>query len=112
MTATELLFSYGTLQLDSVQQSQFGRRLEGTHDALTGYAVVDIQIRDPAVLDASGIEIHRGLVPDPDAPPIAGKVFRLTAEELATADIYESENYRREPVTLASGARAWVYVKA
>jgi hypothetical protein len=31
---------------------------------------------------------------------------------LATADIYESENYRREAVTLASGTRAWVYVKA
>ena len=77
MTADQLLFSYGTLQLESVQRSQFGRLLEGRDDVLTGYAVIDIQIRDPAVLDASGIEIHRALIPDPDAPSIAGKVFRL-----------------------------------
>ena len=38
-------------------------------------------------------------------------VRRLVAE-LAAADIYESENYRREQATLASGMRAWVYVKA
>lgn len=108
----ENLFSYGTLQLDSVQLSQFGRLLEGTDDVLTGYAVIEIQIRDPAVLDASGIEIHRALVADPDAPPIPGKVFRLTEAELAAADIYESENYRRENAVLASGTHAWVYVKA
>ncbi len=106
------LFSYGTLQLDSVQRAQFGRLLDGVDDALTGYALVEIQIRDPDVLAASGIEIHLGLVPDPSAPPIPGKVFRLTGEELAAADVYESENYRREGVTLASGTRAWVYVKA
>jgi gamma-glutamylcyclotransferase (GGCT)/AIG2-like uncharacterized protein YtfP len=109
---TALLFSYGTLQLESVQRSQFGRQLEGTDDMLTGYGVIEIQIRDTAVLDASGIEIHRALVPDADAPPIPGKVFRLTEAELAAADVYESENYRRELVTLASGAAAWVYVKA
>jgi gamma-glutamylcyclotransferase (GGCT)/AIG2-like uncharacterized protein YtfP len=112
MPADQLLFSYGTLQLESVQRSQFGRLLEGEDDVLTGYAVIDIQIRDPAVLDASGIEIHRALVPDPEAPPIPGKVFRLTDDELAAADIYESENYRREQVVLASGTPAWVYVKA
>ena len=109
---TALLFSYGTLQLESVQRSQFGRLLDGADDTLTGYAVIEIQIRDPAVLDASGIEVHRALVPDPGAPPIAGKVFRLTAAELAAADVYESENYRREQAVLASGTRAWVYVKA
>ncbi|WP_029936346.1 gamma-glutamylcyclotransferase family protein [Sphingomonas sp. UNC305MFCol5.2] len=109
---TEHLFSYGTLQLESVQRSQFGRLLEGTDDVLTGYGVIEIQIRDPAVLDASGIETHRALVPDADAPPIPGKVFRLTAAELAAADTYESENYRREQVVLASGTAAWVYVKA
>ena len=110
--ADQSLFSYGTLQLEGVQRSQFDRVLEGADDVLTGYAVIDIQIRDLAVLDASGIEIHRALVPDPDAPPIPGKVFRLTFDELAAADIYESENYRRERIVLASGTHAWVYVKA
>jgi hypothetical protein len=108
----ELLFSYGTLQLDSVQRASFGRLLDGSDDSLAGYAVIDIEIRDPDVLGKSGIAVHRALVPDPAAPPIAGKVFALTTQELAIADVYESENYRRELVTLASGTRAWVYVKA
>lgn len=110
---TELLFSYGTLQLESVQRTQFGRLLEGEDDVLHGYRVIDIQIRDPHVLQASGVEIHRALVPaEGGADPIPGKVFRLTPDEIAAADVYESENYRRESATLASGTQAWIYVKA
>lgn len=105
------LFSYGTLQLESVQLSQFGRLLEGADDVLHGFVITEIQIRDPEVLAASGIETHLALVPG-DGPPIPGKLFQLTPEELAAADIYESENYRRIWTPLASGAQGWVYVKA
>jgi gamma-glutamylcyclotransferase (GGCT)/AIG2-like uncharacterized protein YtfP len=107
----EPLFSYGTLQLEQVQRSQFGRLLEGVDDVLHGYVVTELQIRDPAVLDASGIETHLALVRG-DGPPIVGKVFQLTTQELAAADVYESENYVRAWVPLASGTHAWVYVKA
>lgn len=107
----EPLFSYGTLQLDQVQLSQFGRLLDGTDDVLHGFIVTEIQIRDPAVLDASGMETHLALVPG-EGPPIAGKVFQLSPQELAAADVYESENYVRAWVPLASGTHAWVYVKA
>jgi gamma-glutamylcyclotransferase (GGCT)/AIG2-like uncharacterized protein YtfP len=110
--AEALLFSYGTLQLETVQRSQFGRRLEGSDDVLHGYRLTEITIRDPDVLAASGIETHPALVADPSAPPIAGKVFALTPAELAAADVYESENYARIAVRLASGRTAWVYVKA
>ena len=112
MSAEALLFSYGTLQLESVQRSQFGRLLEGQDDILHGYRQIEITIRDPDVLEASGIETHLALIPDADAPPIPGKVFRLTEEELAAADIYESENYARVAAKLASSVTAWVYVKA
>lgn len=110
--AEALLFSYGTLQLPGVQRSQFGRLLQGRDDVLRGYRQVEITIRDPDVLEASGTEVHLALVPDESAPPIPGKVFRLTAEELAAADLYESENYVRVAAPLASGTVAWVYVKA
>jgi hypothetical protein len=110
--AEELLFSYGTLQLASVQLSQFGRLLEGSDDVLQGYRPIEIQIRDPDVLEASGIETHLALVPDPAAPALPGKVFRLAPAELAAADVYESENYVRVRAPLASGLVAWVYVKA
>nr|WP_221239403.1 gamma-glutamylcyclotransferase family protein [Sphingomonas xinjiangensis] len=106
-----MLFSYGTLQLESVQRATFGRLLDGTDDVLLGYRVIEIRIQDPAVLAASGVATHRALVPDASAPSISGRVFRLTPNELATADIYESENYRRELAPLASGIHAWVYVK-
>lgn len=112
MTDGALLFSYGTLQLESVQLSQFGRLLEGSDDVLRGYKQIEITIRDPDVLEASGIEVHLALVPDAGAPPIPGKVFRLTPDELAAADVYESENYVRVEAPLASGATAWVYVEA
>lgn len=112
MSGSALLFSYGTLQLASVQLSQFGRLLEGEDDVLHGYGQIEITIRDPDVLEASGIAVHLALVPDADAPPIPGKVFRLTLGELAAADVYESENYVRVEAPLASGATAGVYVKA
>ncbi|OSZ68535.1 UDP-N-acetylmuramate--alanine ligase [Sphingomonas sp. IBVSS2] len=112
MSQGALLFSYGTLQLASVQLRQSGRLLDGSDDILHGYRQIEITIRDPDVLEASGIAVHLALVPDADAPPIPGKVFRLTSEELAAADVYESENYARIEAPLASGATAWVYVKA
>ena len=51
---------------------------------------------------------NRGSNPE-DAVP--GTVFEITAHELAAADQYEEgAAYRRIPVTLRSGAQAWVYV--
>ena len=34
---TQLLFSYGTLQLEAVQLATFGRKLAGTADGLPGF---------------------------------------------------------------------------
>ena len=41
----ELLFTYGTLQLEEVQLQTFGRKLEGKPDALVGYRLVMTKIR-------------------------------------------------------------------
>lgn len=112
MNADVRLFSYGTLQLESVQRANFGRALEGSPDTLAGYAVTTITITNPEVLAASGIEVHKALVPDAGAEPLPGMVFLITPAELAAADVYEGENYRRVEARLASGATAWVYVKA
>ena len=96
-----------------MQQALFGRHFIGSADALLGFDLVEIEVHDPEVLDASGVEIHAALVPAPgETAPIPGVVFELTSAELAAADAYENENYRRIEVTLASGQRAWVYVKA
>ncbi len=43
---------------------------------------------------------------------VAGTVFEITDEELASADRYEVADYKRVAATLASGRQAWVYVDA
>jgi hypothetical protein len=107
------LFSYGTLQLEGVQLSSFGRLLDGTPDALPGYARTMVEITDPQVLAASGERFHPIIAPSDDpADEVQGTVFRISASELAAADQYEVADYRRVQVRLKSGLQAWVYVKS
>ena len=110
-TPTELLFSYGTLQLDSVQLATFGRRLAGTADALPGFEQSMVKIEDPAVVATSG-KAHHPIVKftGRDSDVVQGTAFKVTAEELRNADKYEVAAYKRIAATLRSGVRAWVYV--
>ena len=105
---TELLFSYGTLQLEAVQMSTFGRRLAGTRDALPGFKVVPLEIDDPAVVAISGKAVHTMATPTGRmSDVIGGTVFAVTQDEIQHADQYEVAAVRRVSVTLQSGARAW-----
>lgn len=111
--AGEWLFSYGTLQQAGVQLSTFGRLLEGRPDSLPGFRQTMVKITDPDVLAKSGKDFHPIVAPSGDpADAVSGTVFQVTAEELARADRYEVDDYRRVAVTLASGLKAWVYVAA
>ena len=110
---TELLFSYGTLQQAEVQRATFGRELTGHRDAIVGYELDYVTITDPHVLATSGSDRHPILRPTdrPDAH-VHGTVFAISEAELAAADEYEVDDYRRISVPLRSGATAWVYVFA
>lgn len=110
--ATILLFSYGTLQQENVQLSSFGRRLEGTPDAMPGWRQGEIEITDPEVIRASGKRFHPIVEPSDATDAVAGTVFRITEAELAAADAYEVADYKRILVRLRSGQEAWVYVRA
>jgi gamma-glutamylcyclotransferase (GGCT)/AIG2-like uncharacterized protein YtfP len=100
--ATERLFSYGTLQLQSVQL-----------DRLSGYRLDQLKIEDAAVVATSGKTHHPVIAPtDRAEDSVEGAVFAITPAELAQADVYEVKEYRRERVTLASGLQAWAYVDA
>ncbi|HZS07658.1 MAG TPA: gamma-glutamylcyclotransferase family protein [Blastocatellia bacterium] len=109
---TESLFSYGTLQAEAVQLATFGRRLEGRPDALVGYSLTMIPIRDQNVVATSGDTHYRnvqftGIASD----LVEGTVFRVTRKELEQADAYEEvADYKRVPVQLRSGMNAWVYL--
>ncbi len=111
--APEHLFSYGTLQLEAVQLATFGRRLAGKADRLNGFRLERLAIRSDAVVATSGqahhpIAVWTGRQED----GIDGTVLAVTAEELARADAYEVDDYRRDRVMLASGGMAWAYVDA
>ncbi len=110
---TELLFSYGTLRQRDVQRSTFGRELDGRPDAIVGYELDHVTITDPQVIAASGSDRHPILKPSgrPDAA-IEGTVFAISSADLAAADEYEVDDYRRVAVPLRSGGQAWVYVFA
>lgn len=108
--AEEYLFSYGTLQQEEVQLDLFGRKLEGTQDVLTGYAIEEIEIKDEVFLSRGEEKYQRTLVRSNDSNDrIAGTVLKITNEELLLADEYEPDIYKRIKVKLESGKEAWVY---
>lgn len=110
---TECLFSYGTLQLEAVQLATFGRRLAGRAAQLRGYSLAQVEIRDRAVVAASGKTHHPIIVWTGRAQDwVEGTVLSVTQAELARADAYEVADYRRDRVILASGLGAWAYVDA
>jgi gamma-glutamylcyclotransferase (GGCT)/AIG2-like uncharacterized protein YtfP len=107
------LFSYGTLQQDSVQANIFGRLLEGKPDNLIGFIIANLKIQDEEESRRVGKEFY----------PIAkytgsfnnripGTVFEVTEEALNQADRYEGDQYKRILTILESGRSAWVYVEA
>ena len=109
---TENLFAYGTLQSEAVQLSIFGRRLNGTEDALVGYRLKIIRIEDEDFVTASGTADHRNLefTGDPkDA--VAETVFKVSQSELEQTDAYEPDGYKRVLVQSRSGLKAWVYLQ-
>ena len=109
--ATENLFSYGTLQLETVQLETFGRKLDGAPDVLHEYRLVMITITDDDFVIKSGTANHRSLqFTGNSADVVEGVVFKLTRNELQQADSYEPEGYERVKVQLRSGTNAWVFV--
>lgn len=113
-TPTVLLFSYGTLQKKNVQIANFGREPAGHEDALPGYARRMAAVTDPKVASLIGESICANVEPSSNPEDkVVGTVFEITEQELAAADKYEeAAEYRRISVTLRSGDRAWVYVRA
>jgi hypothetical protein len=108
---SENLFSYGTLQLESVQQATFGRLLTGTPDVLSGFSLRPLPIEDEYVIAVSGKDEHTiAYFTGRASDNIPGTVFLVSSEELQHADEYEVEPCHRISVVLQSGTNAWVYV--
>jgi hypothetical protein len=107
------LFSYGTLQQESVQLSTFGRSLAGRRDELVEFEQSMVRIEDPEVIATSGKTHHPIVKFNGDVQSrVTGTVFQITDAELAYADAYEVAAYKRILAKLVSGDQAWVYVDA
>lgn len=105
--APHWLFSYGTLRRAAVQRELFGRLLDGRPDSLAGFVLATIRVGGPAA--GGGAEypiLRRGGAAD----IVAGTALAMTDADLAAADGYETDDYVRIAVTLASGRPAFVYV--
>ena len=110
---TVSIFTYGTLQLPAVQLEKYGRLLEGSADALTGYSLERLTVSDPEVLRLSGQADHPIARRSGDAADrVTGIVYEISEGELAATDAYEVEPYARVEVALESGRRAFAYVLA
>lgn len=104
------IFSYGTLREPQVQQALFGRELESFDDALDGFEIGSVEIKDEAVRKLSERDSHPILRRGPAGSRVSGCALKVTESELAVADRYETDDYARLAVTLASGRDAFVYV--
>ena len=105
------LFSYGTLQELRVQRALFGRELDGTPDALTGFVRGQVPVAEDDTLNADVSHYENAVISGRSEDRIDGTALQVSDDELARADEYEAPaDYVRVAVTLASGARAWVYL--
>ncbi|MBW4360712.1 gamma-glutamylcyclotransferase family protein [Flavobacterium taihuense] len=102
------LFAYGTLQEKDVQESLFGRVLEGTPETLVGYELSEIQIEEEF-----GI-VHYPIIMETNDSndTISGIVYEVSVNELHQADLYEGKHYKRVEVQLQSNQKAWAYSAA
>ena len=109
-----LIFSYGSLQQESVQLRTYGRKLHGTPDHLVGFAQVMVPIVDAARQAVHQQTHYANVAPMEDSTrTVSGTVFEITADELLATDRYEAlDHYVRIEAQLGSGLRAWVYVHA
>jgi gamma-glutamylcyclotransferase (GGCT)/AIG2-like uncharacterized protein YtfP len=103
----EQIFSYGTLQSKEIQMQVFNKLLTGKPDQLTGYKLKDLQIEEEF-----GIEDYFVAAPSENpSDAVDGIVYSISTSDLAKADQFESNAYKRVEITLKSGTVAWIYVE-
>lgn len=109
--STELVFSFGTLLDERLQQSLFGYRVDMVEDSLIGHGTTEVVIADTDVIAKSGKKVHLGLVRR-EGGAVPGCRLALSPDELAAADAYEVDAYVRRRVRTAVHGQAWCYLSA
>jgi gamma-glutamylcyclotransferase (GGCT)/AIG2-like uncharacterized protein YtfP len=94
----DTLFVYGTLVFPDVRRALLGRDPTATARTATGWRVAALRDRTYPGLVAGQRSVDGLVLPD------------LRPDEWQVIDAFEDDTYRLEPVRLAGGASAWVYV--
>jgi len=101
----EKLFAYGNLKEEDIQETVFGRLLQGVPETLMGYIVKEIKIEEEYGIESYPIIEATGNKAD----TISGIVYEVTLQELQLADRYEGKHYNRMQVQLQSNQTAWAF---
>ena len=103
----ENLFAYGTLKDKRIQETIFGKILNGTPDSVSGYTTKEIKIEEEF-----GVTPYPIIVASENPEDVvSGILFQLTEFQLEQADIYEGMHYKRIKLELESGEIAWTYLR-
>jgi gamma-glutamylcyclotransferase (GGCT)/AIG2-like uncharacterized protein YtfP len=101
----EKLFAYGNLREEEIQETVFGRLLQGVPQTLIGYVVKEIKIEEEY-----GIESYPIITATENREDtISGMVYEASFQELQLADQYEGMHYKRIKVQLESNETVWAF---
>lgn len=101
----EHLFAYGSLKEKEIQETIFGRLLQGAPETLVGYEIKEISIEEEF-----GMEQYPIISPtENEKDTIEGMLFQVREDELQKVDTYEGKSYKRIQVEVKSKKTAWVY---
>ncbi|OXG08442.1 gamma-glutamylcyclotransferase (GGCT)/AIG2-like uncharacterized protein YtfP [Flavobacterium araucananum] len=103
----EQFFSYGTLRSKEIQMRVLNKILTGTPDHLISYKLKDLKIEE----EFGMADYHVAIASENPADSIKGTVFKISNDDLAKIDLFESNAYKRVQVTLKSGIVAWIYIE-
>jgi hypothetical protein len=107
------LFSYGTLQDESVQLEIIGRALTGFTDGLPFFTQSVLEVIDgPHVPASRKVRYPIARYSGRHTDFVPGTAFRVNNAELRMTDKYEGAAYKRVACVLRSGVCAWAYVDA
>ena len=96
----ENVFVYGSLRNLQKRSDILGRKVKAATDVLDGYTLVD----------HSYFKVYPTIKKD-ESEMVIGEIFEASDEDLMKLDHYETENYERIKVKLASGNEAITYIE-
>ncbi|MDO3694720.1 gamma-glutamylcyclotransferase family protein [Wenyingzhuangia sp. chi5] len=98
------LFTYGTLQDESVQLALFNKTLKGSIDSIIGFEKQEITL--------DGVIYPILVKNNKSTKVIKGTCYDLSDQEILICDEYEGNEYKRIVIELCSGIEAWVYISS